>query len=75
MILSIIILRQTFTRFAEGYSNERESLNSNYFLPVDSASVDGLLVGVVKRAAEVTVKDVCPTVVTKKDHHMFRLNF
>jgi len=57
------------------YSKERESLNADYFLPVDFASVDGLLDGVIKRAAEVTAKDVCPTVVAKKDNHISRLNF
>ena len=31
------------------------------------------MVGVVKRAAEVIARDVCATVVTKKDSHMSRL--
>jgi len=57
------------------YSNERESLNSNYFVPVDFASVDALFDGVLKRAAEVTAKDVSPIVVAKKEYHISRLIF
>lgn len=57
-----------------GYSNERKSLNSEYFPPVDFACFDGRLDGVVERAAEVSAKDVCPTVVAKKDNHISRLD-